>query len=482
MKRALVKSMLVLLAVVACRTSAGAEILSVGTDNQSRFTSIGAAIKAARAGDTIQVRAGSYPEQIVVDKTLAIQGLDKPVIHGESASVITVLADRCTIRGFVIEHSGADLQQEDSGILLKSRGNLIEDNELRDVLFGIYMYSSGENTIRRNNISGRPWLDLGDRGSGLHFYNSPANTIEDNVIMEARDGMYIQNSPQNVICRNRVTNLRYGLHYMYSDRNRFEENIFANNVAGAAIMYSNGIEFRRNAFIHNRGFSSFGILFQECNDCLAQENFIVDNGAGLFMEAIRRSTFRANVIAENDVAIEMFSSADGNIFTENNFIENLSPLHVIGRSTTTVWMENGRGNFWRDSQGYDGDGDGIDDVPHKVQNVFEYMEGNYPRLRIYLNSPAAQALAVAEKTLPVLKGSSEIDRAPLSRPVQLRFPFESEKATRSSRAPLMFASLAMCFVASWVTFRLQRGSRVRISWFKRKAVSQALAGDKSTSA
>ena len=475
MKRALVKSVLLFVSVAAWQTSASAETLIVDRDNQSRFNSIGAAIKAACAGDTIQVRSGNYSEAIVIDKTLALEGLDKPVIRGESGSVITVLADRCTIRGFVVEHSGGDLQTEDSGILLKSGANVIEDNELRDVLFGIYLYSSGENTIRRNKICGRAWLDLGDRGSGLHFYNSPANTIEDNVILEARDGMYIQNSPHNVICRNRVTNLRYGLHYMYSDRNKFEENVFANNVAGAAIMYSNGLEFRRNAFIHNRGFSSFGILFQDCNDCLAEDNFIVDNATGLFMEAIRRSTFRANVIAENDVAIEMFSSADGNTFTENNFVENLSPLHVIGKSTTTRWMENGRGNFWGDSQGFDGDGDGIEDVPHKVQNVFEYMEGNYPRLRIYLNSPAAQALAVAEKTLPVLRGSSEIDRAPLSRPVQLRFPFESEKAARTSRLPLMFASLAMCFAASWVTFRLQRGSRASTSRFRNKALPQALA-------
>jgi nitrous oxidase accessory protein len=162
------------------------------------------------------------------------------------------------------------------------------------------------------------------------------------------------------------------------------------------------------------------------------------------------------LIAENDVAIVMFSSADENVFTGNNFVENLSPMHVIGRSTTTRWSEDGRGNFWGNYDGYDLDVDGIGDVPHKVQNVFEFMEGNYPRLRLYLNSAAAQALALAEKTFPVLKSSREIDRAPLSRPSPLRFPFESEKARPSADAAVMFASLALSVAASWVTYKLRR--------------------------
>src|SRR5262249_21761154 len=153
-------------------------------------------------------------------------------------------------------------------------------------------------------------------------------------------------------------------------------------------------------------------------DCLAEENFIISNATGIFMEALRRSTFRNNVIAENDVALQMFSSADENVFTSNNFVANLSPLALIGKNTTTRWQENGRGNYWSDYDGYDLDGDGIGDVPHKVQNIFEYMEGNYPRLRIYLDSPAAQALATAEKTFPVLKSSGEADRAPIIKAVK----------------------------------------------------------------
>ena len=423
----------------------------------AQFQSVQAAIDAANAGDTVQVGAGAYTGNVTLHKQIALEGIGRPVLRGEGVgSVLTVLADGCTIRGFIIEHSGGDLTREDSGILLKSSNNQIEDNELRDILYGIYLYSSHGNMLRRNRIRGRPELEEGDRGAGLHLWNSPDNIIEDNIISEERDGMYIQSCNGNQIRRNRVSNLRYGLHYMFSDRNVFEDNLFSNNVAGAAIMYSNHIEFRRNAFIHNRGFSSFGILFQECNDLLAEENFIVDNATGIFMEALRKTTFRHNTIANNDVALQMFSSSDANVFTENNFVDNLSPLRLIGRRSTTKWSENGRGNFWSDYDGYDLNEDGRGDVPRKIQNVFEQMEGNHPRLRLYLESPAARAMAVAEKTFPILRGSSEIDESPLMKPIELHYPFAAERPASRIHAGLMTASLLLLAVAVTVIWKGQK--------------------------
>lgn len=450
------KAFPICLALALGSSSTTAATLVVGGAD-AQFQSVQAAIEAANAGDTVQVRAGAYTGNVTLNKQIALEGIGRPVLRGEGlASVVTVFADGCAIRGFIIEHSGGDLNSEDSGILLKSSNNQIEDNELRDILYGIYLYSSHANTLRRNRIRGRPELEEGDRGAGLHLWNSPDNIIEDNTISEERDGMYIQSCSGNQIRRNRVSNLRYGLHYMFSDRNVFEDNFFSNNVAGAAIMYSNHIEFRRNAFVHNRGFSSFGILFQACNELLAEENFIVDNATGIFMEALSKTTFRHNTIANNDVALQMFSSSDANVFTENNFVDNLSPLQLIGRSTTTKWSENGRGNFWSHYDGYDLNEDGRGDVPLKIQNVFEQMEGNHPRLRLYLESPAARAMAVAEKTFPILRGSSEIDEAPLMKPIELHYSFAAEPPAGHIHAGLMTTSLLSLAAAATVIWKGQK--------------------------
>ena len=324
------------------------------------------------------------------------------------------------------------------------------------MLYGIYLYRSSGNAIQRNRIRGRPELASGERGAGLHLWDSHHNKLEDNVISEQRDGMYIQSCSGNEIRRNRVFNLRYGLHYMNSNQNVFEDNLFSDNVAGAAIMYSNRIEFRRNAFVRNRGFSSFGILFQDCDELVAEENFIVDNATGIFMEALRNTTFRRNTIANNDVAMQMFASSDANVFTENNFIDNLNPLLVIGRKTTTKWSAGGRGNFWSEYDAYDLDQDGRGDVPFKIQNIFQYMEGNYPRLRLYLDSPAARAMAAAEMTFPILKGSSEIDNAPLMKPIELHYPYAAEQAAGRSNGGLMVTSLLTLTAAAMLIWKGQK--------------------------
>ena len=430
------------LLVLSCAPAVQAEILKVGMSLP--FQSVVAALDAASPGDTIQIFPGVYTGKIKLDKTVTLEGFEKPILRGSgSGSVLEVLAPKCVIRGVIVEHSGGELRDEDSGILLKSDENQVENNELRDILFGIYLYHSSGNRIRHNRIQGRSELEMGERGAGIHLWNSANNFIEGNFITETRDGMYIQNSSHNVMRQNQVSQLRYGLHYMNSDDNQFEENVFSHNVAGAAIMYSRGIQFRRNAFMHNRGFSSFGILFQGCEDNLAEGNFIIDNATGVFLEAVRHTTFRKNIIAENDVAMQIFSSSEENLFSENQFVENLSPLRLVGKKTASFWQEGGKGNFWSDYDGYDLDGDGVGDVPHKIQNIFEYLEGNYPRLRLYLNSPVAQALAMAEKTFPVIAGSAEMDSAPLMRAMEYQLPLQTKQASSSAHLPLAVLSVTM---------------------------------------
>jgi len=162
-------------------------------------------------------------------------------------------------------------------------------------------------------------------------------------------------------------------------------------------------------------------------------------------------------VAANDIAIETFSSAGENTFEANNFVENLSPLWVIGKHTSNSW--NGeRGNYWSGYDGYDLDGDGIGDVPFKIQNVFEHLEGNYPRLRLYLFSPAAPALAVAEKVFPVVEGSREFDRYPLMKPVVL--PIRMPEADPRTFSLSLLLPLTMIATSVLVIIRgTQRCSR-----------------------
>jgi hypothetical protein len=80
-------------------------------------------------------------------------------------------------------------------------------------------------------------------------------------------------------------------------------------------------------------------------------------------------------------------------------------------------------------------------------------------LQIYLDSPAAKALAVAERTFPVLRGSHEIDSAPLMRPIDLRYPFAVEK---SKRRFMLLPTLVAGLMFAGALAIVWRGQRKRI--------------------
>lgn len=390
----------------------------------AEISAVQAMIDRAAVGDTVLVPAGTHEGNIVLNKRLTLLGKDNPVLRGDgTASTVTIRADSCVLKGFVIEHCGKDLMLDHSGIVIRSRGNVIENNSLRDILFGIYLNQGHYNQIVKNEIRGRAELGLGERGSGIHIFDSYYNTLTDNTITDVRDGFYIEYANNTFIARNTVYNIRYGLHYMYADTNVFLQNCFYNNVAGAAIMYSKNIRFRHNVFAHNRGFASYGILFQDCHAMLADSNVIADNVVGMFFEASTDNEFRHNILAQNDVGLKMFQNSTNNTFRENNFVDNLNPLTLVGKQTQSRWSENGKGNFWSSYDGYDLDVDGIGDVPMKIQNVFHYLEGRNENVRLYLYSPASQALTVAAKAFPIIAISNEADNQPLTRPLNMNdFP------------------------------------------------------------
>jgi nitrous oxidase accessory protein len=165
---------------------------------------------------------------------------------------------------------------------------------------------------------------------------------------------------------------------------------------------------------------------------------------------------RRNLISANDVAIQAFGSATQNQFEYNNFVDNLSPILVVGAPGDTRWNGEPAGNYWSDYSGYDLDEDGIGDVPYKIANVFSHLEGEYPRLRLYLDSPAAQALALAERGFPLLERHIEQDIKPLMRPAQLAFRPAAARAPLSRRAAAALLPAAMLLGAAWLMFKTRR--------------------------
>ena len=374
-------------------------------------------LDAAAPGAVIEVGPGTYAGDLIIDKPLALIGRGRPRLAGSGkGSVVRVRAEGALVEGFDIDgRGGGDLMRDTSGVHIAARSATVRDCRISRTLFGVYLRAADGAAIERCEIRGIPGKDPGEKGSGIHVWNTQGFLLAGNTITGVRDGFYIQSSSHGVIRGNTARDLRYGLHYMFSDDNVFEDNLFENGAAGTALMYSKRIVFRRNRFLHNRGFASVGLLFKTCDDVTAESNLIADNARGVFLEGSTECVFRENVIAESDTAIVLYDSCARTRFTGNSFVANLTPLFLVGRRTDTSFD----GNYWSSNEEPDLDGDGRTDRPYRLTCVFDHFRGNLTAADLFTQGFAATAIGMAERAFPVLDPLPVEDRAPLARPPRL---------------------------------------------------------------
>jgi nitrous oxidase accessory protein len=370
-------------------------------------------VDQAEPGSILLVPAGTYRGDLFLDRPLMLRAQGEVTLMGSGhGSVVRVRAAGVTIEGFTIDGlSGGDLGRDSAGIHVTGADATIRRCHIRNSLFGIYLRESSGTVVEDTEILGIPGLDPGEKGSGIHLWNSHGFRLERNVIRDVRDGFYVQSSAGGVIRGNRVSDIRYGLHYMFSDDNLFEDNVFENGAAGAALMYSKRIVFRRNQFIRNRGFASVGLLLKACDDVLAEDNLLADNARGIFMEGSSKNLIRRNVIAGSDAAVVLYDSVSQNRFEANSFVSNRTPLLLVGTRTDTVFT----GNYYTSNLEPDLDGDGASDRAFTLGSVFDHFRGNVIAADLLVDTPAAEALGLAERTFPVLRKIAVADDHPLAK-------------------------------------------------------------------
>jgi nitrous oxidase accessory protein len=376
-----------------------------------------ARVDAARPGATLEVPAGTYAGDLVLDRPLRLVGRGRPRLVGSgTGSVVRVRAADVTVEGFDIDgRGGGDLSRDTSGVHVSAPGAVVRDCDITGTLFGVYLREAHGAAVEGCRIAGIRGKDPGEKGSGIHVWNTRGFSLTGNRLHDVRDGFYIQASSRGHIAGNEARDLRYGLHYMFSDDNVFEDNLFENGAAGTALMYSRRIVFRRNRFLHNRGFASVGLLLKACDDVRAEDNLVADNARGIFLEGSYRNVFLRNVVARSDTAIVLYDSAHDNRFEGNSFVGNLTPLTLVGRRTDTAFD----GNYWSDNDEPDLDGDGRSDRPYRLGNVFDHFRGNLTAADLMAQGLGAAALSAAERAFPVLLPVRAEDRAPLVRPPRL---------------------------------------------------------------
>jgi nitrous oxidase accessory protein len=411
-------------------------------------------IDAASPGATLEVGPGDYRGDLILDRRVRLLGRGRPRLVGSgTGSVVRIRADGASIEGFDIDGAGGgDLGRDSSGIHVAARAVVIRDCRIENALFGIYLREADGAVVEGTAIRGIPGKEPGEKGSGIHVWNTRGYRLAGNRLEDVRDGFYIQSSSNGAIVGNDARDLRYGLHYMFSDDNLFEDNTFANGAAGTALMYSKRIVFRRNRFLHNRGFASVGLLLKACEDVVAESNLIADNARGIFLEGSYRNRIRDNVIAESDTAIVLYDSCAENRFENNSFLANLTPLCLVGRRTDTDFD----GNYWSGNDEPDLDGDGTSDRPYPLSSLFDHLRGNLTAADLFTQGLGASALAAAERAFPVLEPVSCSDHRPLARPPALPEVPHAPAPTRRAHAVGLLGSAGAMILGSAALWNSRR--------------------------
>lgn len=218
------------------------------------YLTIQEAINHADGGDVVYVKAGTYFEHEVVNRTLTLSGENKSttVIDGMgTGTVVYVNASNVRIENFAITNSG--LTTYDSGIsLFYSNNSAVSGNIITNNGYGIYANFSYSSAIRENTVR--------ENGVGMRIVLSGGNNISGNTIFHNGLGIDLANYPpyapsqfsNNTVSRNKIeNNTSDGIHARMIVNASFIENDIIGNGYGVDLLYSSSLIFYHNDFINN---------------------------------------------------------------------------------------------------------------------------------------------------------------------------------------------------------------------------------------
>ncbi|MFI5228717.1 MAG: nitrous oxide reductase family maturation protein NosD [Gemmatimonadales bacterium] len=407
----LVGRALLLSSCVATRLGAQRRIVVSPT---GALHTIAAGVAAARDGDTVVVRAGTYREpQVVVGKRIVLDGADAPVLDGQGThGLILVTADDVTIRGLVLRNVGTSFVEDRAAIKVEHvHGCTIDHDRVENGFFGIYLADVTDCAITANVIHGAARRET-EAGNGIHLWTSRRILIADNDVSGQRDGIYFEFVHDSDVRRNVSTsNLRYGLHFMYSDGCRYVGNAFVHNGSGVAVMYTKGVEMENNRFADNWGPAAYGLLLKEISDARLDGNVFTHNTTALVADGANRIVATHNQFTNNGWALRLEASTVDGRFEKNDFVANSFDVATNSRSPSTTFA----GNYWDEYRGYDLNRDGTGDVPHRPVRLFSVLVERQPASLIVMRSTFATLLDVAERVLPSLTPDGLVDATPAMR-------------------------------------------------------------------
>ena len=311
-------------------------------------------------GHTITVDAGTYNENVVVDKSLTLQG------DGSNATIIDAgWSDNCIHLKNTndVNISGFTLQNGSEGICISSSSNntIINNIISSNKDCGIKLYKSSNNKVTNNSVN--------SNYIGIHLWSSNNNGISNNTVSNNDYGIAIEYSSNNTIYRNNAfSNNEYGVHLWASSSNNISNNnAHSNSQSGIDIDTSSENNNLTENTIENN--SDYGLNIANTNNYIDQSNVV--NGEHVYyfydihgtaedpiiIENLNLSTSKVsnvgkitlvncnhfliknNTLANNEKGILIVSSINS-LIKNNNISKNLNGIYLLSSIDNTIASNN----------------------------------------------------------------------------------------------------------------------------------------------
>jgi len=325
------------------------------------FTSIQAAVNAAKSGDVIRVCAGTYHEQVVIDKSLSVQADNGVIVipsdvvansagasSGEATAAIILVqnAESVELEGFIVDGSANGITSCSPnliGILYQDASGSIEHNAVRNVRLASSLpgCQSGGAIVVESSASGRSNVTIADNSmdgyqkNGITA-NEPGTKVDVNgntvsglgpTTGAAQNGIQIGFGAQGRVTNNAVADNVYSPCESVAN--------CPSNAAAILIFQSNAVRVERNTLASNQ----VGVFVAANNGAIAG-NTVFHSVAldGIALVGNGNSVSSNDISSSDDAAV--YIQGNNNTVFDNEFTGAAFGIFKISGSSGTNHFGN----------------------------------------------------------------------------------------------------------------------------------------------